>query len=148
MKCNQAMTPDPACCIPTDTARRIARLMKVGDIGSLPVCESRESRKLAGIVTDRDLVLKVVADGRDPNSVYARDVMTRNPLTCHPNDDLEIAVHSMQSEQVRRIPIVDDEGNLVGIISQADIALRGSRPARTGELVEDISRHHAGAFSG
>jgi CBS domain-containing protein len=146
MKSKQAMTPDPACCIPTDTASRIAKLMKTEDVGSLPVCEGRSNRKLVGIVTDRDLTIHVVAEGRDPNSILARDVMTRNPLTCHPDDDLEVAIHSMQSEQVRRIPVVDDEGNLVGIISQADVALRGSLPERTGELVEDISRHlRAGA---
>ena len=147
MKCKQAMTPDPVCCIPTDTVSRVAKTMKTEDVGSLPVCESRSSRKLVGIITDRDLAIKVIADSRDPSKVTTADVMTWNPMTCHPDDDLDIAVHSMQSEQVRRIPIVDDAGVLVGIISQADIALRGSRPERTGEMVEDISRHsHAGAF--
>jgi CBS domain-containing protein len=145
MKCSQVMTPDPACCVPADTVSRVAKLMKTEDVGSVPVCEGRHSRKLVGIVTDRDLTIHVVAEGRDPNSVTAREVMTRNPLTCSPEDDLEKAVRSMQTEQVRRIPIVDETGALVGIISQADIALRGSRPERTGELVEDISRHsHAG----
>jgi CBS domain-containing protein len=147
MKCKQAKTADPACCIPTDTVTRIAKLMKTEDVGALPVCESRDSHKLVGIVTDRDLAMIVIADGRDAKKVFARDVMTRNLLTCHPDDDLDVAIRSMQNEQVRRVPVVDDEGRLVGIISQADIALRGSQPELTGELVEDISRHfHAGGL--
>jgi len=147
MKCLQIMTPDPACCVPTDSAARAAKLMKTEDVGSLPVCESRSSRKLVGIVTDRDLTIHVVAEGRDPNGATVADVMTRNPLACHPDDDFEKALHAMQTQQVRRIPIVGDDGMLMGIISQADIALRGSRPEKTGEVVEDISRHsHAVVF--
>ena len=148
MKCLQVMTPDPAWCATTDTAAMIAKLMKTEDIGAVPVCESRRSRTLVGIVTDRDLAIHIVAEGRDPHSVFARDVMTRHPLTCHPDDDLEEAVHAMQTQQIRRIPVIDDEGQLMGIISQADIAVRVNQPARTGELVEDISRHLQAGASG
>ena len=140
MTCEQLMTPDPACCIPSDSASRAAKLMKIGDVGSIPVCESRQSRRLIGIVTDRDLAIQVVADGRDPNTTLLKDVMTREPLCCNPSDDIQSALKSMQSHQVRRIPVVDSDGMLVGIISQADVATRIHQPERTAEVVEEISR--------
>jgi len=140
MTCADLMTRDPVCCIPTDSASRVAKIMKTEDVGSLPVCESRHSRKLVGIVTDRDLALHVVAEGRDATNTSAQDVMTRAPITCLPEDDLEKAVDAMQRHQVRRIPVVDQNGQLMGIISQADIATRAHESEKTAETVEEISR--------
>jgi CBS domain-containing protein len=82
---------------------------------------SRQKRKLVGIVTDRDIAV-YVATGRDPNHTQVASVMPRNPLTCHPEDDLQTALNVMENHQVRRIPVVDDDGQLVGIIAQADVA--------------------------
>jgi CBS domain-containing protein len=140
MTCAQVMTKDPACCVPTDSASRVAKIMKTEDVGSIPVCESRQSRKLVGIVTDRDLALLVVAEGRDANGTLVQDVMTRQPFTCLPEDDLQTALDAMQKHQVRRIPVVDRSGQLAGIIAQADIATRCEAPEKTAETIEEISK--------
>jgi CBS domain-containing protein len=92
-----------------------------------------------GIVTDRDVVTKVVAGNRDVASATVSDAMTPNPAVCHEDDELERAVALMADRQVRRLPVVDDAGRLSGIIAQADVATRGDRDERTGELVEAIS---------
>jgi CBS domain-containing protein len=134
------MTKDPACCVPTDSVARVAKIMKTENVGSIPVCESRKSRRLIGIVTDRDLALHVVAEERDPTSALVQDVMTREPITCSPQDDLQKALHAMQSHQVRRIPVLDQNGQLVGIIAQADIATRAGEREKTAETVEEISQ--------
>jgi CBS domain-containing protein len=134
------MTKDPVCCVPTDSAARVAKIMKTENVGSVPVCESRKSKKLIGIVTDRDLTQHVVAEERDATSTLVQDVMTRNPFTCTPQDDLQKSVDAMQSHQVRRIPVIDQNGQLVGIIAQADIATRAGAPEKTAETVQEISR--------
>ena len=140
MTCGQVMTADPKCCVPTDSTVRAAKMMKIEDVGSLPVCGSRDSKRLVGIITDRDLALQVVAEGRDPNSTLLQDVMTREPFTCRTDEDLQTALERMESNQIRRIPVVDGDGKLVGIISQADIATRTDIPEKTAELVAEISQ--------
>jgi len=140
MICADVMTKDPACCVPTDTASRVAKIMKTEDVGSVPVCESRQSRKLIGIITDRDLTLHVVAEGRDANGTLIQDVMTRAPVACSPEDDIQKALDAMQSRQVRRVPVVDRSGQLVGIIAQADIATRARESEKTAETVQEISK--------
>ena len=114
--------------------------MKTENVGSIPVCEGRDSHKLIGIVTDRDLALYVVAEARDAAGTFVRDVMTKEPFTCNPQDDLQKALDAMRSRQVRRIPVIDQSGQLIGIIAQADIATRGDQPEKTAETVEEISR--------
>ena len=140
MRCEEVMTKDPKCCVPGDSVARAAKLMKTEDVGSIPVCEDRHSHKLIGILTDRDLVLQVVAEGRDANNVKTQDVMTAQPVTCRTTDDFETAVEAMQRHQVRRIPVVDGQGQLVGIIAQADIATRSHQPHKTAQVVERISK--------
>jgi CBS domain-containing protein len=117
--------------------------MKTENIGSVPICEDRHGQKLLGIVTDRDLALQVVAENRDASSTKAHDVMTRDPLTCRADDDLQTALDAMEKHQVRRIPVVDDDGRLIGMISQADVAVRSDQPEKTAEVVEEISRSQA-----
>jgi CBS domain-containing protein len=138
-KCNEVMTREPACCEPGDPITRVAGIMKREDVGSVPVVESREDRKLVGIVTDRDLVVKVLADGGDVAGATVRDAMTAHPASCREEDDVETAVQLMSDRQVRRMPIVDGQGRLRGIIAQADVATRVNRDQTTGELVEAIS---------
>jgi CBS domain-containing protein len=138
-KCSDVMTRDPVCCVPGDNITRVAQVMKQQDVGSVPVVESNESRKLVGIVTDRDLVVKVLASGRGVDAATVRDAMTSNPASCRENDDVEGALKLMADRQVRRMPIVDAEGRLVGIIAQADVATRVNRDQKTGELVDAIS---------
>ncbi len=140
MTCKEVMTKDPDCCIPTDTVARAAKIMKSEDVGSIPVCESRQNRKLVGIVTDRDLALQVVAAERDATSTKVQDVMTRKPVVCQPDDDLQQVFDTMERKRVRRVPVVDSTGLLIGIIAQADLAIRSGEPERTAEVVEEISR--------
>jgi CBS domain-containing protein len=144
MLCEELMTRNPKCCAPSDSAVRAARMMKIEDVGSLPVCSSQESKRLVGIVTDRDLCLEIVAEGRDPNTVTVEAIMTREPVTCRTDEDLETALDRMEANQVRRIPVVDRNGMLAGIISQADIATRLGSPSRAAEVVEEISRPSGG----
>src|SRR5690242_19186123 len=119
MICRDVMTTDPACCLPNESATRAAKLMKTGDVGSLPICDDRHTKKLLGIITDRDLAIKVVAEGRDPRTTRLEEIMSRNLVTCRADDDLQNAVKAMESHQVRRIPVVDQDNTLVGIIAQA-----------------------------
>jgi CBS domain-containing protein len=137
--CSEVMTREPACCEPGDSISRVAGIMKREDVGSVPVVESHEDKKLIGIVTDRDLVVKILADGADIERATVRDAMTPNPASCRESDPVDKAVKLMSERQVRRMPIVDDQGRLAGIIAQADVATRMSRDATTGELVEAIS---------
>ena len=135
-KCREVMTKDPASCSASETVTKVAGLMKQHDVGSVPVVEAD---RLVGIVTDRDIVLKVVAGGRNPEQAAVKDAMTPNPVSCKEDDDLEYALRLMKERQVRRMPIVDGGGRLTGIIAQADVATRVNRDDKTGELVEAIS---------
>lgn len=138
-KCSQLMTYDPVFCLASDTVERAAQLMRQEDVGSLPVVESHQNKRLTGIITDRDIALKVVAEKRDAN-MRAEEVMTRNPVTCHADDDIQVALDAMAGHQVRRILVVDEKNQIVGIIAQGDVATRVSELARTGELVREISK--------
>ena len=138
--CGEVMTRNPVSAVPTDTVVNVAQLMKARDIGPVPIVEDKVSRKLVGIVTDRDLAIKVVADGRDPNTTLVRDVMTRQVVTCREGDDIDSALDAMSTHQLRRIPVVDKDDRLVGIIAQADVALRMDEPEKTGEVVKEISQ--------
>ena len=138
-KCSEVMTREPVCCEPGDPVARAADMMRQHDVGSLPVVESRNSGRLVGIVTDRDLVTKVVAGNRDVNSATVRDAMTPNPASVKEDDDLGQAMSLMKDRQVRRMPVVDGSGRLSGIIAQADVATRVHRDKETGQLVEAIS---------
>jgi CBS domain-containing protein len=139
-KCGEVMTKDPTCCLPSDTVNKAAQVMKDENVGPVPVIESVETKKLIGIVTDRDLALKVVAEGRDPRSTVVGDVMTRQLVTCRADDDLQKALDAMAEHQIRRIPIVNGGGRIVGIIAQADVATRVEEREKTAEVVKEISK--------
>ena len=140
MKCSEVMTKDPSCCLPTDTAFDAAQLMKSEDVGPIPIVSDKQTKKLEGILTDRDLALKVVAEGLDPKTTKIEEIMSTGINTCGPDDDLKDVLESMEANHVRRIPIVDENNRLVGIIAQADIATRVDQPATTAEVVEAISQ--------
>jgi CBS domain-containing protein len=133
------MTREPVCCEPSDSITRVAELMKTEDVGSVPVVDSQASRTLVGIVTDRDLVIKVLAGGRSVERSTVGDAMTSNPASCREEDDVTEAMRVMGERQVRRMPVVDREGRLTGIIAQADVATRMGRDSDTGQMVESIS---------
>ena len=113
--------------------------MKTEDVGAVPVVESLSTRKLVGIVTDRDIAVKAVASGRSVDSTTVREVMTTDVVTCREDEDVDKAVARMAERQVRRLPVVDGNGAMRGIISQADIATRVNQDKTTGALVEAIS---------
>jgi len=140
MKCSEVMTVNPSCCVATDMVYQAAQLMKSEDVGSIPILNDPESRRLEGIITDRDIVLKVVAENRDPKNTRVSEIMTKDVATCRVNDDAHKALHLMEEHQVRRVPIVNDNGQLTGIVSQADVATRMKEPAMTAEVVKEISR--------
>ncbi len=138
--CGMVMTKDPTCCLANETVDKAALSMKNEDVGSIPVVDSHESKKLVGIVTDRDLVMNVMAEGRDPRTTRIGDVMSRQLVTCRESDDLNNAMNAMASPQVRRIPVVGSYDRLVGIIAQADVATQSENRQKTGEVVEGISK--------
>lgn len=138
--CEEVMTPNPVYCLPTDTVTKVAEQMKSENIGSLPVIENEDTQKLIGILTDRDLALKIIAEGRDVKSTKVEAVMTRKVVTCRADDDLQRALDAMAQHQLRRIIIVDPLYKVLGIISQADVATRVNRPEKTAEVVKEISQ--------
>jgi CBS domain-containing protein len=138
MTCGELMTPSPTCCQPAHTVVEVAEIMQREDVGLVPVVEE-PSHKLIGVLTDRDIVLNVVAAGRDPRGTAVSEVMTSDPASCQEQDSIETVMQQMASRQVRRIPIVDKDGAIIGIVSQADIATRLSNPRETGEVVQAIS---------
>ena len=142
-KCNEVMTKNPVCCLPNDMVAKVAQLMKSKDIGPVPIVENEQTKKLVGIVTDRDLALKIVAEGRDAKSTKTEEVMTRKVVTCRVEDDVQKALDAMSEHQLRRIPVVDNDNKIVGIIAQADVATRVDQPAKTAEVVKDISQSNA-----
>ena len=139
-KCDEVMTKNPVCCLPNDVVAKVAQLMKSENVGSIPVIENEITRKLVGIVTDRDLTLKVVAVGLDSKSIKTEAVMSLEVVTCLAGDDLQKALDAMASHQLRRIPVIDRDHKVVGIIAQADVATRVNQPEKTAEMVKDISK--------
>jgi CBS domain-containing protein len=139
-KCNEVMTKDPVCCVPDDMVAKVAELMKSENIGSIPVIENEQTNKLVGIVTDRDLALKIVAERRDARTTKVEAVMTRKVVTCRADDDLQKALNAMSEHQLRRIPVVDNNNKIVGIIAQADVATRVNQPEKTATMVKEISQ--------
>lgn len=139
MSVRDIMTAKPVCCSPETKLEEVARLMLEHDCGEIPVCDAG---KLIGVVTDRDITLRTLAKGRDPLGVPVRQVMTSKVFTVRVRDSIEKAVSMMERRQVRRLPVVDSRGKLVGIISQADIAETLSEQ-KSGELLFEIS-HPAG----
>ena len=142
-KCNEVMTKNPVCCRPDDMVTKVAQLMQSENIGSIPVIENERTQKLVGIVTDRDLVLKIIAKGHDVKSTKVGAVMTRQVVTCRAGDDLQLALDAMAEHQLRRIPIVDNDDRIIGIIAQADVATRVNLPEETATMVKEISQSKA-----
>jgi CBS domain-containing protein len=140
LKCSGIMSENPTVCVPSDSVVEAARLMKESDVGPIPVVEDRTDLRLVGIVTDRDLAVRVIAEGLDPNATTVVDVMSRDLVTVGPDDDVQRALDAMAERQVRRIPVVDSDKRIVGIIAQADIAARMEAPEKTAEVVEEISK--------
>jgi CBS domain-containing protein len=131
-----AMTANP-CTIDADqTVSYAARMLKDEDVGLAPVVEGQ---RLVGTLTDRDIVTRVVAEGKDPQTVKVRDVASSNLVTVDPQQDLDEALRLMASHQVRRLPVVEEDGRVVGVLAQADVA-EHAKEKKVGEMVEEISQ--------
>jgi CBS domain-containing protein len=139
-KVHEVMTDRPRCVTPETPVSEAAQLMESDDIGSLPILDGEQ---LAGMVTDRDIVIRAVAKGKDPRGMPVREVASRELVTVHANDDLSDALRLMASQQVRRLPVVDEDNRLIGIVAQADIASVAKEKA-VGEMVEEISKPPSG----
>lgn len=131
-----AMTSNPRGVETSTPVVEAARLMKSEDVGSLPILEGE---RLVGMVTDRDIVLRVVAEAKDVQSSTVGEIASRDLVTVDPQQDLDEALRLMAQHQVRRLPVVEEDGRLVGILAQADVATEG-QDAKTGQLVEEISK--------
>lgn len=140
MKARELMTSNPACCTPESTAQHVAQLMEENDCGCIPVVEDEESRFLVGVITDRDLAVRGVARGRSPETPV-KELMTTDVSAVGPDDTVDRIEELMADLQVRRVPVVDEDGCCVGIIAQADLALedQGSSDQEVGRVVEKIS---------
>jgi CBS domain-containing protein len=133
------MTKDVVTCTPENTIAEVARLMKTEDIGPVLIVDNEQSKTLVGIVTDRDIVVKAIAEGQDVKTTRVGDVMSKKLVTCRADDDVDVAMKAMAQFQLRRIPVVGENMKLLGIISQADVATRVDAPEKTGEVVKEIS---------
>jgi CBS domain-containing protein len=139
-KVREVMTDRPRCVTLETPISEVAELMESEDIGSLPVLDGEQ---LAGMVTDRDIVVRAIAKGKDPRGMPVREVASREPVTVYAEDDLSSALKKMASEQVRRLPVVDDDNRLIGVLSQADVAIEAKEKS-VGEMVEEISKSPTG----
>ena len=136
MHIQDVMTADVSFVAPTTPILEIARKMRDGDIGSTPVVEDE---RLVGMVTDRDIVVRVIAEGGDVRTKTARDAMSPGVLYCFADQTVESVLESMGDQQIRRLPVIDRDKKLVGVVSLGDLALSGRRKA-AGEALQEISQ--------
>lgn len=139
LKARHVMTPDPICCLPTDTAQTAAAILRDRRVGAVPVVQDHQSRKLIGVVTDRDLCCSVVAANLEGKGILVRQVLTRKPVRCHVEDDLDACIALIERYHVRRLPVVDDKGRCVGIISLTDLAHK-AHPQTVSRALVEVSR--------
>ena len=135
-KVSDVMTARPRAVSPDTPVSQVAELMESEDIGAIPILDGDQ---LAGMITDRDIVIRAVAKGKDPRGMPAREISSRDVVTVGPDSNLSEALELMAGHQVRRLPVVDEDNRLLGVVSQADIAL-GAREKAVGEMVEEISK--------
>jgi CBS domain-containing protein len=139
MRIEEVMTREPACCTPDTGLREVAQMMVDHDCGQIPVVQSTSELKVLGVVTDRDIVSRLVAQGRNPLDLDAGACMSQPVVTVRTDQSVEDCIRVMEAHRIRRVPVVDDNGLMRGIVSQADIAQHASR-ASTGELVNKLSQ--------
>lgn len=135
-KIRDVMTPNPRTVEPSTPIQEAAKLMRDEDVGPIPIVENGT---VTGLVTDRDLVVRVIAEGKDPATTRVADIASQDLITIDPEQSLDEALRLMAKHQVRRLPVCEEDGRLVGIVAQADVAL-AAKDESTGELVEEISK--------
>ncbi len=139
MKVREVMTANPVCCVSADTAQKASQILRDQHIGSVPVIVDEQSRQLIGMITDRDICCSIVAGGLDPKSTSIEKYISTDLVTCRGDDNLDKCERAMQEHQIRRIPVVDDRGRCIGIVSQADLALKDT-PEKVSKTVAEISK--------
>ena len=137
----EIMTPGPQCCSADTALNEVANLMVEADCGEIPVTDA--SNRLIGVITDRDIVVRVVAKGKNPSTVKAGDCMTEPVVVVNEDTSLADVISVMEENQIRRVPVVDSTGCCCGIISQADVALCADK-TETGEMVREVSKDNLG----
>lgn len=138
MKVKQAMHKKAEWCEPSTPVAELAKIMKSKDIGAIPI---GENDKLVGMVTDRDITVRGFADNRDMSKLTARDVMSKKIIYCTEDEDIEDAVHLMEEKQVRRLPVINAQKRMVGMLSLGDVS-HAVGQSLSGELVKAVSAHH------
>ena len=138
MTVQDLMTPNPSCCTPETSLQDVAKMMVKCDCGAVPVVEREGSKTPVGVVTDRDMVVRLVAEGRCPLEATAADAMSKGAVTVKASASLEDAARLMKQRQLRRLVVVDGSGDVSGVLAQADLARRGG-DRTTGDVVEKIS---------
>jgi len=131
------MTANVVCVRPEDTLQDAARKMRDLDVGPLPVCGDDD--RLAGMITDRDIVIRSVAEGRDPKTTPVSEAMTEDIVFCFEEQDVEEAARTMQERQLRRLVVLNNRKRLVGIVSLGDVATRSGDEEQTGAVLSDVS---------
>ena len=139
MKVSEMMHEFPFCCTELDTAYHAAALMKEQHVGALPVVKKKGEGRLIGVVTDRDLCMRVIAEGRNPANTLVFECMTGSPVYCHPGDDVERALFLMKQNHIRRIPVVDGEHRICGMVSFANLVSNHANPEHVYEMLKAVS---------
>lgn len=132
------MTANPACCTPATSLTEVARMMVDNDCGEIPVVEDMVTRKLAGVITDRDIAVRIVAQGRNSAEACANDCMTTPCVSVTADTSLEECCDVMEVNKIRRVPVLDDKNGVVGIVSLADV-VRTAKPSTTASVVKEVS---------
>ena len=140
MKVREVMSKDPICCVPSDKAQNVAKILRDRNVGSLPVVTDQQAHKLVGMITDRDLCCTIIADGLDPRNTTIEKFISVGPVTCRDGENVEKCERAMQEHQLRRIPVVDAEGNCIwNCVSGGPGAERQARE-RVSKTVAEISK--------
>ncbi|PYS98415.1 MAG: CBS domain-containing protein [Acidobacteria bacterium] len=139
MNVGEIMTKDPACCTPDSGLQEVAKMMVDSDCGCIPVVDATDSKMPVGMITDRDITCRVVANGQNPLDLTAKDAMTTTVVSVTPDTSIEDCCDLMEESQIRRVAVVDENGACCGIIAQADIAANLS-DTKTAEVVQEVSK--------
>ena len=139
MQVRDVMSRDVACCTKDTSLTDVARMMQDCNCGLIPVIQNDSSKKAIGVLTDRDIVLRTLADGKDPFQMAAGDIMTQPVITVNADASMEECAHKMQQYRIRRLVVMDRNGQCCGMIAQADLA-RNTSPQQTGQVVKQVSQ--------
>jgi CBS domain-containing protein len=138
MKVKDVMHKGTTCVEPGTPVREIAKRMRDSDVGAIPV---KADGRLVGMVTDRDITCRALADSGNPAKLTAKDVMTNDVVCCSPDDDVQVAIEAMEAKQIRRLPVTDSHKTMIGMLSLGDISHKVSKEL-SGEMLRAVSGHH------